>query len=251
MPKRVAGLTAVQVRTTPPGRYADGDGLYLLVRQTGRFWVQRYRLAGRDREIGLGRAGGRGAVTLAQAREAAQQHRRAIRAGADPIDARKAAVAALEAATAVARKDAVTFRAVTDLYLAAHEGSWRSAKHRAQWRATLDAHAIPAFGDKAVAAIDTDDVLRVLEPIWRKIPEPPPGFVGRIEAILDYATVRNWRTAANPAKWKGHLATQLPQPSKLQRIQHHAALPWGETGPSWSACARNVASPQVRWSGRS
>jgi integrase len=230
MPKRVTGLTAVQVRTAPPGRYADGDGLYLLVRERGRFWVQRYRLAGRDREIGLGRAGGRGAVTLAQAREAAQQHRWAIMAGKDPIDLREAAAVALEQAAAVAKRDAVTFRAVTDLYLAAHEGSWRNAKHRAQWRATLDVHAIPAFGDKPVAAINTDDVLRVLEPIWRKIPETASRLRGRIEAILDYATARNWRTDANAAKWKGHLATQLPQPSKLQRIEHHAALPWGETG---------------------
>jgi integrase len=226
MPKRVAGLTAIRVRTAPPGRYADGDGLYLLVRESGRFWVMRYRFAGADRELGLGRAGGRGAVTLAEARQATQGHRAALRAGIDPIDQKRAASAALVASKRTARADAMTFRAVTAQYLAAHEGAWRNVKHRAQWRATLDAHALPIFGDKPVAEIDTDDVLRVLEPIWGTIPETASRLRGRIESVIDYAITREWRTTANPARWKGHLSTQLPAPSKLRTIEHHAALPW-------------------------
>jgi integrase len=82
----------------------------------------------------------------------------------------------------------------------------------------------------AVAAIDTGAVMRVLEPLWTKKTETASRLRGRIEAILDYAAARGWRAGENPARWRGHLQKLLPARSKVQRVQHHAALPWRQMG---------------------
>jgi integrase len=51
---------------------------------------------------------------------------------------------------------------------------------------------------------------------------------GRIEVILDWASVRKYREGENPARWKGHLDTLLPARSKVQKVKHHTALPYAE-----------------------
>jgi integrase len=79
--------------------------------------------------------------------------------------------------------------------------------------------------------------MRVLEPLWREKTETAARLRGRIEAVLDYATARGWRTGENPARWRGHLANLLPAPSKIAKVEHHAALPWREIGAFMSAMA--------------
>ena len=227
MPKRAKGLTAAAIRYLPPGRHADGGGLYLQVRSAeARFWLIRYAIGGRRREAGLGPAAGRAAVSLAEARVKAVDWMRRVREGRDPLADRDAAKAA--AADAVARGK--TFREVADLYIAAHEAGWRSPKHRAQWGATLTAYAYPHMGELAVGDVATGHVMAALEPIWRAKPETASRTRGRIEAVLDYATARGWRSGDNPARWRGHVANLLPAGSKIARVQHHAALPWREVG---------------------
>jgi integrase len=120
----------------------------------------------------------------------------------------------------------MTFRNVAKAYLAAHEAGWRNPKHRAQWRATLDAYAMPHMGDLPVADVMTGHVMAALEPIWTAKPETATRVRGRIEAVLDYAAARGWRTGENPARWRGHVANLLPARGRLARVVHHAALPW-------------------------
>ena len=114
---------------------------------------------------------------------------------------------------------------------------WRNAKHAAQWLATLEAHAFPVIGDLPVAAVGTDEVLRVLRPIWERIPETASRVRQRIEAVLDAARVKGWRTGENPARWKGHLAGELPQPRKVKRVRHRPALAWQDMGAFMAALA--------------
>lgn len=231
MPRKAAGLTAAKVRTAGAGRYGDGAGLYLLVKPDGsRFWVARWVMHGRMREAGLGPAGGAAPVPLAEAREKARELRRALREGRDPIAEREAAKVAAKAAAQDQAVRGVTFRVAADLYIAAHEAGWRNQKHRAQWGATLAAYAYPHFGDMPVAQVATVHVMAALEPIWRGKPETASRVRGRIELVLDYAKARGWRTGENPARWRGHIANMLPKISKLQRVKHLAALPWGEIG---------------------
>jgi len=241
MGRKAAGLTAVRVRSAPEGRYGDGKGLFLLVRKRGdrltRYWVFRYRThEGRMREMGLGPAGeGRDLVSLAAARDAREPLWQAVKAGTDPL-ARKAAEAA--AVHAAARQDAVrgiSFRAVADAYIAAHAAGWRNVKHRGQWQATLDTYVFPHMGGLPVSDVATAHVLAALEPIWRVKPETATRVRGRIEAVLDYAKAREWRSGENPARWRGHLDHLLPARSKVAKVEHHAALPWREIGAFMAA----------------
>jgi integrase len=231
MPRKADGLTAVKVRTAKPGRYGDGGGLYLLVRgPEARFWLFRYTREVKMREMGLGPASGPSAVSLADARVKARKLHDVVREGRDPLlerDAEREAKAALAKMTAIRL---TTFREVADAYIAAHEASWRNAKHRQQWSNTLDTYAFPILGDLPVADVDTGAVMRVLEPIWREKAETASRLRGRIESVLDYAKARGWRDGENPARWRGHVANMLPNRSKVQPVEHHAALPWREIG---------------------
>ncbi len=213
-------LTVLGVkRLTKPGRYGDGGGLWLQVRDAERrSWLFRYALHGKARQMGLGPLQD---VSLAEAREAAATCRRLLREGMDPLEHRRAARAG------AARAHGLTFREVAERYVAANEGAWRNEKHRYQWRATLEtAHAV--FGGRPVASIATGDVTAVLEPIWRTKTETAKRLRGRIEAVLDYATAQGWRSGENPARWRGHLSNILPPPRRIARVEHHAALPWPE-----------------------
>lgn len=203
-----------------PGRHTDGDGLHLHVRSNGSAgWVLRYRLHNSQRDMSLG---GFPDVSLKDAREAAEVARQVIKAGRDPIRERQRAQR--EAAEAASRDR--TFRAAMESALGAREGAWKNEKHRWQWRATVEKHALPILGDLPVAEIDTDDVLRVLRPIWAKVPETANRLRNRIEAILDHAHALKWRHGENPARWRGNLKELLPPPSKLAPERPQPALPW-------------------------
>ena len=216
-------LSVSGIKSKKPGRYGDGGGLWLQVRDPShRSWLFRYAIDGKQRQMGLGPLPD---VSLAEARDAAMAARKLLRAGEDPIEVKRAGKAAKAVDAA-----AMSFRAVLDLYLAAHEETWKNPKHRQQWRNSLDTYAMPIFGDRLVAAVDTGAVMRVIEPIWKAKPETASRVRGRIEAVLDYATARGWRLGDNPARWRGHVENLLPARSKMAKVEHHAALPWEEIG---------------------
>lgn len=227
MPKRLrpALSTVRQIEALPEGMHSEGTvpGLYLQATTGGRSWVLRAKVGDRRREIGLG---GFPAVSLARAREKARELRDQINAGRDPVQERQSARSAMKAAQAAQR----TFRQCALAYIAAHEAGWRNAKHAQQWRNTLDQHAYPVIGDLYVRDIDLPHVMDVLRPIWTTTNETASRLRGRIEAILDWATVHKYREGLNPARWKGHLDKLLPKPSKVAKVDHHKALPVGEVG---------------------
>ncbi len=204
------------------GMYHDGGGLYLQVRAAGaKSWIYRFMLDGRPREMGLGPVT---AISLAEARKRAAECRRLRHDGADPIEARRAHrdQRKLEAAKAM------TFDTCAAAYIEAHKASWRNGKHREQWRNTLNSYASPVFGSLPVQAVDLALVMKALEPIWKTKPETASRLRGRIEAVLDWATVRGYRKGDNPARWRGHLDKLLPARAKIQKVVHHPALPYSE-----------------------
>jgi integrase len=220
-------LTAREAETSKPGRYGDGDGLYLVVSKTGaRKWVFRYSWRGKVTEAGLG---SRELVGLAEARAKALETRKMVAEGKSPIEARR------EAAIAAAAKP--TFGAIADAFIAAKSAEWRNEKHRAQWAMTLEVYAKP-LRSRAVDEIDTAAILAVLQPIWLKKPETASRLRGRIEAVLDAARARGHisEDRSNPARWRGHLDKLLAKPTKLAR-GHHAAMPYCEV-PAFMARLR-------------
>ncbi|MBI1252174.1 MAG: tyrosine-type recombinase/integrase [Alphaproteobacteria bacterium] len=225
MARGVHKLTARAVAAAKaPGLYADGGGLFLQVAigrggAVRRSWIVRYTAAdGRRREMGLGSAD---LVELGDARDAALAQRKLAKAGTDPIDSRRKARKEAKAE----RTPQLTFKECAEAYIAAHEGSWRNDKHRAQWRSTLVTYAYPVMGGVPVADVSQDLVMRVLDPIWTTKTETASRLRGRIETILDWAAVRGHRTGDNPARWRGHLQKALPSRAKLAPVQHHRAVP--------------------------
>jgi integrase len=218
-------LSARGVQTkSRPGYHGDGAGLYLQIKAAamdGRFsrsWLFRYRRDERANWMGLGSLRD---VSLAEARERAAQCRKLLVMGKDPIAERDGERERLRV------KDAGTlsFDQCAESYIAAHRDGWRNAKHAAQWENTLRQHAGPVIGSLPINKVELAHVMRILEPIWRDRTETASRIRGRIESVLDWATVRGLRKGDNPARWRGHLDHLLPMPAKLKRVEHHAAVP--------------------------
>jgi integrase len=162
-------------------------------------------------------------VPLATARNAAEQCRKLLGCGLDPVAERNTERerAALEVAKAI------TFSEAAERYISAHQSKWRNEKHVGQWRATIATYVEPVFGKMAVQTVDTGLVLSVLEPIWTTKRETASRLRGRIENVLDWATARGLRQGENPARWKGHLKHLLPTRTAIA-TKHHAAMPYGD-----------------------
>ncbi len=222
--RRRKQLTAAFVKSaTKPGKYHDGGGtgLYLRIDHGGgRYWIQRTAINRKRCEIGLGSPP---VVTLAMAREQALDNKRLIRSGGDPI-AEKRKV-----------QKAITFAEAVEKYLVIKLKEFENKKHGKQWRSTLDTYAIPVIGWMNVQNIETRDVLKVLQPIWLEKTETASRLRGRIESVLNWATVTELRKGDNPARWKGNLSELLPKPSKITKSGHHAALALKDV-PEWWNC---------------
>lgn len=221
MPKKARELAPIEVqRLTKPGLHAVGgvSGLYMQVLPSGaRTWVLRAVVADKRRDMGLG---GFPDVTLAMAREKAREAREKIAKGVDPIAER----AATRSMLAASQNAALTFEASARQFIGAKSAEWKNAKHAQQWGNTLEAYAYPVIGKIAVGDVALPHVLKILEPIWTSKTETASRLRGRIESVLDWATVRGYRTGENPARWKGHLDKILPAPGKVSKVEHHEAV---------------------------
>lgn len=202
-------LSAVQVRQQKvPGRYTDGNGLYLVVDPSGaKRWLLRTVIQGRRCDMGLGSVS---LVTLAEAREKAVAYRKIAREGGDPRTVRKAAQAVIP-----------TFSEAAERVHTEHKGSWANAKHAQQWINTLRQYACPELSKRRVDQIETSDILRVLSPIWLVKPETARRVRQRIGTVLDWAKAAGFRTGENPIDG---VAKGLPK--QTDRDEHHAALPY-------------------------
>lgn len=221
MPRKAKELSALEIkRLKAPGLHFVGGvaGLALQVAPGGaRTWVLRFAIAGKRRDMGLG---GFPDVTLAGAREKAREARAKADQGIDPILQRQEAKSALRASAAAAK----TFSECTTAYVDAKSAEWKNDKHRQQWGNTLKEYADPIIGQLLVRDVTLTHVLKILEPIWTSKTETASRVRGRIESVLNWATVRGYRSGENPARWRGHLEKLLAKPSKVTKVEHHMAL---------------------------
>lgn len=202
-------LTAAFVRSvTEPGKYFDGNGLYLLVtKERRRRWVQRIVVRGKRTELGLGSAD---LVPLAEARSKALENRGLARSGGDPLQAKRL-VSAIPTFAEAARR-----------VYEAHKPTWRSGKHTAQFISTLEAYAFPRLGSKKLSEITSADVLEVLSPIWTTKHETAMRVRQRISTVMKWAVAKGWRND-DPAQFIG---SGLPKVSRTKA--HRAFLPYSE-----------------------
>lgn len=171
--------------------------------------------------------GGLDTLSLAEARAKARACRQLLLDGVDPIEARKSRRSAALLVTARRR----TFEECAKGYIKAHWDTWKNPVHAAQWPSSLELYVYPQIGTLPVADIDTDLILKCLEPIWDRIPDTARRVRGRIETVLDWARARKFRDGENPARWRGHLDHLLASKPKSERVKHHPALPYAELPP--------------------
>ncbi len=214
-------LTAHGIRKLAPGKHADGGGLYIFVdaraQEYWRWWFLFSWPGRRSRcEMSLGALRD---LTLADAREAAAQARALVRAGTNPIEARR--LAARQAA-------GTTLGEVADDWLAQKMVSLRNAKSKSMLRRDVEVLMAP-IRPLPVAQLRVDDVLRWLLPFWKESTDKGRRLREKLEAIIDFATAKGIRTGDNPARWRGHLQHLLPSPPKLEKPRHasmpHLAVP--------------------------
>ncbi|MER9236594.1 integrase arm-type DNA-binding domain-containing protein [Mesorhizobium sp. M0622] len=250
MAKVVNKLSAVEVaKKSRPGTYGDGGGLYLQVAKSTakaanegevtKSWLFRFMLAGKARYMGLGDVN---TFSLKEARKKARDARQKVTDGIDPIDERKEKKSTLRAEDA--RR--ITFKQASERYIAAHKAGWKNAKHAEQWTNTLEKYAWPFIGDLPVGKVETAHIHQILDPIWNTKTETASRVRGRVESVLDWATVRGFRPKGdNPARWRGHLDKALPARAKVAKVQHHAAMPYADL-PAFMTRLRAMDSISAR-----
>ena len=213
-------LTSKQIPTLRDGFFALGDCRcgYLRVRGTSRSFRFKYQIGGTHREISVGLYPD---VTLAQARDLIRGLRAQVRQGIDPRQVR--IEQAVQKATADKARG-ITFAVTAKLFFDAHQHEWKSQTHRDAWWNTVRDYAFPMIGDVPVDQIGTDDVLKIVAPIWIAKQQTAVRLLGRIYKTLGYAGVMKYRTGENPARWEGHLKELLAKPRPAGKRVHHPAL---------------------------
>ena len=217
------------------GRYTDlqTKGLQLLYKPSGtKYWLLRFAFNGKRHELGIGSFPD---LLPKDARQIAQEARTLIAKGENPLAhkiAQKSKQKALESKK-------VSFKTFALACVEDKQSEWSSEKHAAQWIYTLEKFAFPVIGDKSLNEIDTDDIMRILTPIWKSKTETASRLRGRLEWILAAACTRKLRSGMNPALWRGHLQTILPAPKKMLEVKHHPALPYRAL-PEFLARLRNM-----------
>ena len=237
MAKLIKRLSALKVsKLNKRGWYADGEGLYLQVSATGsKSWVYRYKKAGKERWHGLGQYADDN--SLEDARSAAGACRKLRRKGIDPIDYKRQQ----DSDKLLEDAKSITFKECATQYIESHKSGWKNSKHESQWTNTLETYAYPFIGNISVQKIDVGLVMQVIEPIWHKKTETASRVRQRIEKVLDWAKVRQYRTGDNPAVWRGHIENLLPKRSKVQKVKHFKAMPYADV-PGYFIALRQTNS---------
>jgi hypothetical protein len=179
-------LTAGMVKAAK-GMLGDGGGLWLMPRGDKMYWIFIYQRFGRRREMGLGPVE---AVSLADAREKADEVRKLLHAGKDPF--REASFRKID-------QRVPTFGDYADDYIKDHAAQWRGGKTEIGWKASIEVHA-KGLRKLPVNEIRRADVVRVLKPIWQAKAETAKKTLERVAAVLELATDMELRTGPNPAR---------------------------------------------------
>lgn len=224
----MANLTATGIRNlTTPGKYGDGNGLFLVVAATGtKRWVQRITIRGKRCDLGLGPLS---SVSLAEARDMAVRNRKKSVAGGDPLRDKREAAAVL------------TFEESAREVHRLHLPTWRNAKHGRDFITSLELYAFPCIGHVRVSDVTAADVLGVLTPIWTVKHETARRVRQRIGTVLKWAVAKGWRQD-NPAD---AITTALPKVPKMKA--HRVALPYDQVADFLTVLRGCGALPQTRW----
>lgn len=222
----MGNLNAKKIRELRiPGRYGDGNGLYLHVREGGsRQWVLRTTVQGRRRDISLGSVD---IVSLADARDKAHELRKAAKQGLDPLDERRKG------------EGVPTYQEAAEVVWRENRETWKNRKHAEQWINTQRTYAFPIIGSMRIDQITPSDIQRVLNPIWLEKEETARRLKQRMQKVFKWAKVVRHYSGDNPMEGiVGALAKQG------HKVRHHSALDWREL-PSFAQELREAVDRGV------
>ena len=196
-----------------PGRYGDGDGLYMNVAKGGsRSWVQRVVFEGRRRDIGLGSYPG---ITLRTARKLALDNRDRIGRSLEPLSARE---------RQNGRRPAVrkaTFREAAEDFHAENAGAlWTNEKNIAIWIQRAESYLFPIIGDTPVDKVTAAQLLDILIPLQVTRPETAKRVRQIARQTLKRALARGLITSNPAVDMAGGLPPSNSTPAHFRMVAH-------------------------------
>ena len=203
-------------KAATPGRYADGNGLFLNIAKGGsKSWILRIRIDGRRLDKGVGSFP---TVTLTQARKLAEANRVAVAAGGNPWAAKERETASIKP-EGRARRKTLTFSEVARLVHGEYARQLDSEKNARNWLQTLERHIFPVIGDTPITEIGRAEVLAALKPIWWTLPDAARRIRLRVRRVLDWS-VENDLIEVNPEL----SLTKVSLPPQPKVLAHRPAL---------------------------
>lgn len=236
-------ITSIRTKAKKPGYHLDGRGLYLRVAPGGsQAWILRYTFLGRTRDMGLGSLAD---VSLARARERAQEHRTQIAEGIDPIEHREQKKIELKATAIQLEQASVTFKACAEEYHKEHADDWKNAKHKAQWINTLTTYAFPHFGKFPIREIGKHEILKALKPIWKEKAETADRLLQRIRKVINYGAAKDYCRGVDSEFWE-QVRIALGANEKAREVEHHPSCPHPQIGALLAQVHASTATATVQ-----
>lgn len=154
---KINALTQMKAKNLGQGKYADGQGLWLIKKDkvSGK-WIVRVVIHGKRREMGLGRWPD---VSIAEARERAAEARKRVRDGVDPI---------VERQELLRKPKRLTVADAVQSCFEARQAELKNDGKAGRWLSPLNTHVLPKIGKLLIEDIDQHRIKEVLDPIWHK-----------------------------------------------------------------------------------
>ncbi|MDQ0016462.1 integrase [Variovorax boronicumulans] len=236
-------ITSIRNKAKKPGYHLDGRGLYLRVAPGGsQAWILRYSFLGRTRDMGLGSLAD---VSLARARERAQEHRIQIAEGIDPIQHREQKNIELKTTAIQLEQASVTFKACAEEYHKEHADDWKNAKHKDQWINTLTTYAFPHFGKLPVREVGKREILKALTPIWKEKAETADRLLQRIRKVINYGAAKDYCRGVDSEFWE-QVRIALGANEKARKVEHHPSCPHPQIGELLAQVHASTATATVQ-----
>ena len=243
MPKLAQPMTAQKATTNSRtvGKYADGGGLYLRVRQGVdkliSQWLYRYRVAGRVREISLGPYA---SMTLREARMARDELKRLVDRGQDPMEIRQQKKRERRDERANAAYN--TFEAAAQRTFKQRRHHLRGKNAAGQWLRPLELHLFPKLGTLPITDINGHAIYRELKGKYLRQPELCRKVLAVTSVILKEAKADGLKVDINATRAARRLLERLGQPAVGR---HHSSLHFTEAPSLFHALSLDRPSQRL------
>ncbi|MDC3095778.1 tyrosine-type recombinase/integrase [Alphaproteobacteria bacterium] len=204
-------LTSLALKKiTQPGRYSDGNNLYLKVEETGsRRWILRLSINGKRRDMGLGSFS---FINLNDARELAEKYNKLAKSGIDPVQER------------LKEKGlSITFKECVYKVYALNKPTWKTELLGRQWINSFEHHVFPTIGHLSISQVSSADIMNVLTPLWNSKHDTAKKLKQRLRVIFKWSRAHGYFTGDNPVE-----LAEMALPRVKSTKRHFTSLPYDQ-----------------------